>query len=170
MAVVADAADPPGGVEVYIDGDAWHGALDVLACAFCLQSVAARVASRKHLNAVAVDLIALHHLLVHIDGVGYLNDGLVVLGGDLLLVLRLSSLLLVRGFVLWCGRLLLLFRFDIFWLFGHSGRAVDKGVDALVLGHADFAFTRVALLQPFGESRLCIGCRDAADTQYDGNE
>ena len=170
-AVVAHAADPSGGIEVYIDRLSWKERLDFVSGSLGLDSVVAGVAASKHLYAEAIDLVAFHDFLSGVDGIGRRGGRLSLLLGSSLLVLFVAVVLLTgrrsRRLRLLLGRLRLFLRRG---LHGHGVLAVYQFVDALVVSNGNLTLTRIALLQPLCEGRLCIGYGDAADTQCKDDE
>ena len=80
---------------MHVDRYARELGLDLAACPFGLDAVVAGVASGKHLDAIAVHLVAFYHLLTGVGGVG--DDNLLLGLGRLYLcclVIRLLLLLL----------------------------------------------------------------------------
>ena len=143
---------------MHVDGYTREKSLDLAACSFCLDTVVARVTSSKHLYTVACDLApTLDHFLLVVNRIW--SRCLPRLS-----LLPVSLFILFAFIILVCSSMV----FSLVCLFGGSSLItlpVDEVVDRLVLSDGHFSFTRLALLEPLGESSLCIGCKDAADTQ-----
>ena len=151
---------------MYIDRLARKEGFHFAASPFSLDPVVARIATGKHLDAIACYLVTTHHFLGHIGDVGNVN-GVTCLDLDFRRSVFFGGRLLVGLlFLLLLGR-------SYCWSRGRRVRcaAVDETVDIRTLLYSDLSFTLVALLYPLCESRLCIGCNDTADTQsqYDND-